>query len=76
MIHTIIIAVKVQFSMASYTVSEAAALVSVAVQISSAFETVKVNVSTTGETALGKTHVMLLTLYLITTPFTSSPWCF
>ena len=44
----------VQFSMPSYTVSEAALTVSVAAQISSATETVRVNVSTVDATALGK----------------------
>ena len=44
----------VQFSMPNYTVSEAAMTVSVAVQISSANETVRVNVSTVDVTALGK----------------------
>ena len=44
----------VQFSMPSYTVSEAAAMVSIAVQISSAAESVSVSVSTMDVTALGK----------------------
>jgi hypothetical protein len=47
-------AVLVRFSMPSYTVSEAAVMVRVAVQISSASEPVTVNVSTTDATALGK----------------------
>jgi hypothetical protein len=46
--------VVVRFSMPSYTVSEAAVMVRVAVQISSASEPVMVNVSTTDATALGK----------------------
>ena len=40
--------------MPSYTVSEAALTVSVAVQVSSASEPVSVNVSTTDATALGE----------------------
>ena len=40
--------------MSSYTVSEAAAVIDVAVQISSATEPVMVNVSTATATALGK----------------------
>lgn len=47
-------AVIVRFSMPSYTVSEAAMTVSVAVQISSASEPVSVNVSTMDATALGE----------------------
>ena len=44
----------VQFSMSSYTVSEAAAMVEVAVQISTANEIVIVSVSTVDGTAIGK----------------------
>ena len=47
-------AVTVRFSMPSYTVSEAALMVTVAVQVSSASGPVRVNVSTTDATALGK----------------------
>ena len=47
-------AVMVRFNMPSYTVSEAAMMVRVAVQISSASELVRVNISTIDETALGK----------------------
>ena len=49
-----IAAVMVQFSMTSYTVSEAAVMARVAVQVSSASEPVTVNVSTMDATALGK----------------------
>ena len=51
-------AVMVRFSMPSYTVSEVAVTVSVAVQISSASEPVRVNVSTMDATALGKSLLM------------------
>ena len=49
-----IVAVMIQFSMTSYTVSEAAAIARIAVQISSASEPVTVNVSTMDATALGE----------------------
>ena len=49
-----IAAVMVQFSMPSYTVSEAAVIARVAVQVSSASEPVTVNVSTMDATALGE----------------------
>ena len=50
----VFIAVMVQFSMSSYTVSEAAAMIDVAVQITSATEMVKVNVRTMDATSLGR----------------------
>ena len=49
-----IAAVMVQFSMTSYIVSEAAFMAEVAVQVSSASESVTVNVSTMDATALGE----------------------
>ena len=52
--HGITIAVIVQFSRPSYTVGEMAAMVNVAVQISSASETVRVNVGTMDTTASGR----------------------
>ena len=47
------IAVVVRFSMSSYSVNEAAALVEVAVQISGATDTVQVNISSVDGTAIG-----------------------
>ena len=47
-------AVEAQLSMTSYTTSEAAASVEVVVQISTATETVQVNISTFDGTALGR----------------------
>ena len=53
-------AVMVRFSMPSYTVSETAATISVAVQISSASEAVRVNISTVDATALGKSLLPIM----------------
>ena len=47
-------AVEAQLSMTSYTTSEAAASVEVVIQISTATETVQVNISTVDGTALGR----------------------